>query len=151
MNNSDELYLTDLISVDILQKLQDAFSEMTGMAALTTDKYGTPVTNGSNFSEFCYKYTRKSKLGENRCMRCDKTGAELTMNSHKACSYYCHAGLIDYAAPIMANGEMIGSFIGGQVLPTPPNMDEVEKTAIELGIDPEKYKEVTWRISHSAQ
>ncbi|MBQ8435174.1 MAG: PocR ligand-binding domain-containing protein, partial [Oscillospiraceae bacterium] len=146
MNNSDELYLTDLISVDILQKLQDAFSEMTGMAALTTDKYGTPVTNGSNFSEFCYKYTRKSKLGENRCMRCDKTGAELTMNSHKACSYYCHAGLIDYAAPIMANGEMIGSFIGGQVLPTPPNMDEVEKTAIELGIDPEKYKKAAAKI-----
>lgn len=45
----DMLYLTDLISVDTLQRVQDAFSAMTGMAALTTDADGIPVTKGSNF------------------------------------------------------------------------------------------------------
>lgn len=143
----DELYLTDLISVDILQKLQNAFSDMTGMAALTTDKYGMPVTEGSNFSDFCMKYTRESPLGGSRCMRCDKNGAELTMNSGKACTYYCHAGLVDFAAPILIGGKMIGSFIGGQVLPTPPNMNQIEKTAIELGIDPKKYKEAALKVN----
>lgn len=147
MNGKNELYLTDLISVDILQRLQDAFSEMTGMAALTTDKYGMPVTEGSNFSEFCTKYTRNSPLGYSRCMRCDKTGAELTMASKKACFYHCHAGLVDYAAPIIANGEMIGSFIGGQVLAAPPNLEAFEKTALELGIDPELYVEAVKKIN----
>ena len=146
MDNSEELYLTDLISVDILQRLQDAFSTMTGMAALTTDKYGMPVTEGSNFSDFCMKYTRETPLGNSRCMRCDKSGAELSMKSKRACYYYCHAGLVDYAAPIMANGKMIGSFIGGQVLTSKPNMDAMEKTAIELGIDPEEFKEAASRI-----
>ena len=30
-------YITDLISVDVLQKIQDAFSNMVGMAAVITD------------------------------------------------------------------------------------------------------------------
>lgn len=147
MDNSEELYITDLISVEMLQELQDAFSEMTGMAAITTDRYGTPVTTGSNFSDFCNKYTRSSVLGNSRCMRCDKTGAELTMSSNRPCYYYCHAGLVDFAAPIMANGKMVGSFIGGQILTSPPNLEVFEKTAIELGIDPEEYKEAVSKVS----
>lgn len=58
----DILYLTELISVDTLQRVQDAFSAMTGMAALTTDAKGIPVTKGSNFSDFCMKYARKSEI-----------------------------------------------------------------------------------------
>ena len=50
---SDDIYLTDLIDIETLQELQDAFSDFTGMAAITTDKNGVPVTNYSNFSEFC--------------------------------------------------------------------------------------------------
>lgn len=45
----EEMYLTDLIGVDILRKIQDSFSEMSGMAAVITDDCGISVTNGSNF------------------------------------------------------------------------------------------------------
>lgn len=143
---NDELYLTDLISVETLQKLQDSFSNMTGMAALTADKTGFAVTKGSNFTDFCTNYTRKSAVGNKRCMGCDKAGAELTMRSGKACTYYCHAGLVDYAAPIIVNGKMIGSFIGGQVLPEKPNYDRFRETALELGIDPDDYVEAVKKV-----
>ena len=143
---NDELYITDLISVDILQKLQDSFSNMTGMAALTTDKNGFAVTKGSNFTDFCMNYTRKSDVGNKRCMGCDKAGAELTMKSGKACSYYCHAGLVDFAAPIIVNGKMIGSFIGGQVLTEKPNYDKFRETALELRIDPDDYVESVKKV-----
>lgn len=142
----DELYITDLISVDVLQKLQDSFSNMTGMAALTADKTGFAVTKGSNFTDFCTNYTRKSEVGNKRCMGCDKAGAELTMKSGKACAYYCHAGLVDYAAPIIVNGKMIGSFIGGQVLTEKPNYDKFRETALELGIDPDDYVEAVKKV-----
>ena len=33
----NELHLTDLIDVEMLQKIQDAFSDMTGIASVTTD------------------------------------------------------------------------------------------------------------------
>ena len=135
----EDLKLTDLIDVDTLQRIQDSFSEMTGMAALTADKNGVAVTQGSNFTDFCMKYTRRSLMGCMKCFECDKHGAELTLESGQPCSYYCHAGLVDFAAPIMAGGKMIGSFIGGQVLPAAPVLSEFRRTAEELGIDPDEY------------
>ena len=50
-----ELLLTDLIDIDLLQKIQDEFSKYTRMAALTTDADGNPLTKGSEFTDFCMK------------------------------------------------------------------------------------------------
>ncbi len=136
---SDDIYLTDLIDIETLQELQDAFSDFTGMAAITTDKNGVPVTNYSNFSEFCLKYTRQSELGNKRCIECNKTAAEEVLFKGSPCNYYCHAGLIYYAAPIMANGKIVGSFIGGQVLTEKPDLDKVRSIARELHIPEEEY------------
>lgn len=133
----EEIYLTDLIDVDTLQRIQDAFSNMTGMAALTADANGVPVTKGSNFTDFCSKYTRKSEDGHIRCEQCDKFGAEDSWKKGGPTGYYCHAGLIDYAAPILAGNKMVGSFIGGQVLTEPPDRDNIIQIAWDLGIDPE--------------
>ena len=47
------LQLTDLIDMDTLQRIQDAFSKLTGFAALTTDADGVPVTDGVNFTDYC--------------------------------------------------------------------------------------------------
>ena len=145
-NSNNEPYLTDLIDVYTLQMMQDAFSDLTGMAALTTDKDGKEITKGSNFTDFCMKYTRLSKKGCELCHQCDKIGAEKTLEQGKPTTYECHAGLVDFAAPIMANGEIVGSFIGGQVLTEPPDLEKFERIAIDLGIDPEAYKEAIKKV-----
>ena len=115
-----DVKLTDLIDVNTLQEIQDGFARLTGMAALTTDERGNAVTQRSNFTDFCMNYTRQSSLGCSRCERCDKEGGEQTMRTGRAAAYFCHAGLVDFAAPIMLNGTFIGSFIGGQVLTKSP-------------------------------
>ncbi len=130
-----ELYLTDLVEVATLQRIQDAFSDYTGMASLTTDVDGVPVTKGSNFTEFCMDYTRKTKIGHSRCEQCDKYGAHETWENGKPTTYYCHAGLIDYAAPIIADGNIVGCFIGGQVLVDEPDYEQIQKVAEEIGVD----------------
>lgn len=135
----DDLKLTDLIDVKTLQDIQDGFSNATGMAALTTDENGVAVTRGSNFTDFCMELTRKSRTGCQRCEQCDKQGGENTMRTGRATTYRCHAGLVDFAAPIMLNGKFIGSFIGGQVLPEPADEDKFRKYAEEIGVDPEQY------------
>ena len=61
MNN--EITLTDLFEVEMLQRLQDSFCKMTGFAAIITDAEGVPVTKGTNFTDFCNKYTRNSPIG----------------------------------------------------------------------------------------
>lgn len=146
-DNQTELKLLELIDQPVLQRIQDAFSMMTGMAALTTDENGIPVTEGSGFTDYCMKYTRCSPLGKKLCEQCDKFGAEQTMALGKAATYYCHSGLIDFAAPIIANGKRVGCFIGGQVLTTPPQEDKVRETAEELGIDPDLFWESAKKVT----
>lgn len=134
-----EIQLTDLIDVNILQQIQDGFSRYTGMAALTTNADGIPVTKGSGFTDFCMNLTRKSEIGCKRCEECDRNGALKTLKKGKPEVYYCHAGLVDYAAPIMVEGKFIGSFIGGQVRTAEIDEADMEKRAVEMGIDPGEY------------
>ena len=142
-----KLHLKDLIDTDILQKVQDAFSNMTGLAALTTDETGVAVTQGSNFSDFCMKYTRESALGCSRCEQCDKLGAEMALEQGKSIVYFCHAGLMDFAAPIIVQNQLIGCFIGGQVLTAPPKPDSIRKYAKEIGVNPDEYLEAAKRVN----
>lgn len=136
-----QFQLRDLIDVAVLQEIQDGFSKYTKMAALTTEADGTPITIGSGFSDFCMNLTRKSELGCKRCEECDKNGALQTLQNGKPSVYSCHAGLVDFAAPIMVEGKFFGSFIGGQVRTEPVNEMEMTKRAVELGIDPKAYVE----------
>ena len=147
----DTPYITDLIGVDVLQKIQDAFSNMVGMAAVITDENGQPVTKPTNYSEYCWKYTRQTKRGKARCEQCDKYGALMTHDTGKPTFYTCHSGLIDFAAPIVANGKVIGSFTGGQVLTLPPNRETVKKVADVIHVDFDEYWEAAQKIKIVSQ
>ena len=94
----EEIHLIDLIPVETLKKIQDSFSKMARMAALTTDENGIPITEGSNFSDFCMNYCRKSPIGKIRCEKCDRDGALKVLESGNPVSYFCHANLVDFAA-----------------------------------------------------
>ena len=142
----EEIQLTDLIPVETLQKIQDSFSKMARMASLTTDENGIPVTEGSNFSEFCTNFCRKSPVGRERCEKCDRDGAIRVFETGKPSSYFCHANLVDFAAPIMLGDCMIGSFIGGQVLAKEPDYDKMREIAKEIGVDEEGFIEAASRI-----
>ncbi len=140
-----DLHLTDLIDRRTLQRIQDAFSGMAGIAALTTDVNGHPVTEGSQFTDFCL-YTRSCPEGCERCQYSNKNGGTLAVRRGKASVYYCHAGLVNFAAPIMAGDRIVGCFVGGQVLTAPPNKKEIRRVAEEIGMDPEKYLQAAEQI-----
>jgi len=52
--------------------------------------------------------------------------------------YTCHAGLVDFAAPIMVNGRQVGCFIGGQVLIEHVDPEKIKRIADEIGVDPDE-------------
>lgn len=131
----NEFKLTDLIDIETLQKIQDAFSDMSGIAALVTDAHGKIQTKPSGFTEFCGKYVRNTEEGIKRCEKCDKMGAEKAARAGVSCAYFCHAGMVAFAAPIMAHGHMVGCFIGGQLLTIPPDEDKIRKVADDIGVD----------------
>lgn len=140
--------LTDLIDSEILQQIQDSLSNYIGMAELIADENGTPVTIGSRFTEFCQDLTRQSALGCSRCEECDKQGALQTLKNGRPTVYHCHAGLVDYAAPIMLENTFIGSIIGGQVLTNPLEEDRFRRIARELFIDEDAYVEAAKKVPY---
>lgn len=131
--------LTQLIKPEVLQQIQDAFSDYTGMAAITTNAEGVPVTKGSNFLNFCTNVIRGTEPGLRCCNKCDKNGALETMRTGTPSVYCCHAGLVDFSAPIMVNGRLIGCFVGGQVLTGELDEELCRKKASEYNIDPDIY------------
>ena len=140
-----QLHLTDLIDRRTLQRIQDAFSGMAGIAAVTTDVNGCPVTEGSRFTDLCL-YTRSCPEGCERCQISNKNGGALAVKRGKASIYFCHAGLVNFAAPIMAGDRIVGCFVGGQVLTAPPNKRELRRVAEEIGMDPDKYLEAAEQL-----
>ncbi len=142
---NEKINLLDIIDRKTLQSLQDAFAEATGMAALTTDDTGS-VTELSNGTDFCMNFTRNSPIGCERCNKCDLQGGEESSKTGRPAVYYCHGGLVDFAAPIVLNGQHIGSLIGGQVLPEEPDEEKFRKIATEIGVDPDAYIEALRKI-----
>lgn len=142
----EKLKITDIMEVDVLQKFQDSFAKAVGVASIIVDNNGDPVTKPSNFTDFCMKYTRGCNEGLKRCMRCDKEGGEESARTGKPSVYFCHAGLMDFAAPIMINGVQVGAVIGGQVLPSGPDKNKIIKIAEEIRIDPDKYIEALDKV-----
>ena len=122
--------LKEFMDISKLQKIQDKFSDATGLAAIAVGNDGQYLTEGSNFTDFCMKYTRGSKEGNRRCIKCDNEGSG---------TYFCHAGLMDFSVDIKVGDEKVGAIIGGQILPEAPDEESFRKTARELGIDEDEY------------
>ncbi len=122
--------MKDFVDVRKLQRIQDQCSDATGLAAVVVDTEGNELTKGSNFTDFCMKYTKGSEEGKARCKPCGYDGKG---------TYLCHAGLADFTADIVVEGEKVGAVIGGQVLDREPDEEKFKGLAQELGIDPEEY------------
>jgi len=134
MSSEKDFVINKLVSSGILTKTIKAFSTLTGFAAAITDIYGYPVVDVTNTSKYC-QMVRSTEAGRKKCAECDKYGSELSLEKGEITSYFCHAGVLDFAAPIMANSEIIGSFVGGQVLKENPDFDTVKDVADTFGLD----------------
>ncbi len=144
----EEIQLQDLFDMDFLQSFQDNFAKSLGIAAVTVDMKGNPITKPSGFTDFCMEYTRKSKVGSQRCMECDRHGGETSAANGRPAVYDCHAGLVDFGTPILLNGKQIGSIIGGQVLTEPLKEDRCREIAAEIGVNPDKYVAAARKVKY---
>lgn len=129
----------DLIDLDFLQTFQDNFASCVGVGALTEDGRGNALTKPSYFSNLCMNMIRSTEIGQRRCEKCDLIAGEQAARSGKPVVYQCHAGLVDFVAPIMLEGRQIGSIFGGQILTEPPDELQSRQIAAEIGINPDEF------------
>lgn len=144
--NLSAIKLTDVIDLEFLQQFQDDFAKGVGLASVTVDPEGKPLTDPSSYTRFCMDYTHSTECGDKRCAESHRKGGEEAARSGKPVVYECHAGLIDFAAPIMLEGRLIGTILGGQVLTEVPQDQKYRKIAKEIGVDEEGYVEAVQEI-----
>ena len=135
----ENVTLADLIDIKFLQKFQDDFAKGVGVASVTVDAYGTPVTNPSRYTRFCENYTHSTECGDKRCAGSHRKGGEDAARLGKPVVYECHAGLIDFAAPIIIEGHLIGTILGGQVVTEVQSDEKYRRIAGEIGVNADEY------------
>lgn len=123
--------IQDFCDMDKFEQIMKNWASSTGLATVAVGADGKYISDCYNFTEFCIDLTRGSAEGKKRCEQCDREGHGV---------YPCHAGLVDFGIPItLEDGTVLGSIIGGQVLPENPDEEKFRQTARELGIDEDKY------------
>lgn len=115
MLNMNVIDIKQIVDPAKFQSIQDDISVATELAIITVDYRGVPITAHSNCCDFC-KLMRSSDVYRNYCEKCDSRGGLEAARIQKPFIYFCHAGLIDLAIPIIVNNLYLGAFMAGQVL-----------------------------------
>lgn len=132
------LTIQEICDMSKFESIMDNWAKSTGLATVAVGADGKYISECYNFTDFCIKLTRGSAEGCRRCEKCDREGNGV---------YSCHAGLVDFGIPItLKDGTVLGSVIGGQVLPENPDEDKFRAVARELGINEDRYIEALQEV-----
>jgi ligand-binding sensor protein/sugar diacid utilization regulator len=133
--------LTDLISVETLQSIQDTFARAFGLPTVIVDTNGVNATAITHRLRFCEDLTRTSGVAGPRCSDCDLCAMRDAADAAEPAIFQCWNGLYDCAIPIAPKGHVLGYFLCGQILTTPPDGASYARTAVEIDVDPDDYVE----------
>lgn len=106
--------IINLFGKETLEDIQEKISKATGLAFVTVDYKGEPITKMTSFTDFCNEI-RKNKDSVCVCKSSDAFGGIQAAVTQKNCVYFCPCGLLEIAIPIIVRGHYLGGFIGGQV------------------------------------
>lgn len=129
-----KLELGDIIDVNVLQNFLDNFAVGFHCAAVSVGRRGEEFTRPSHYRPFCSNYIHASSVGDQRCAVCHNDFGRKAITQGQPYIGQCHAGLIDFAAPVMIKGEHIGTVLGGQILDKQADEKTIRRVAGEIGV-----------------
>lgn len=136
---------------DVIRWLLDSYYKATGFKAIFVDKKGkiflSSISDGF-FCNFC-EIIQSSSEGQKRCFK--SFSNSMLKSAEYGFPYIsrCHTGIIEWAAPFLYEGELLGSFISGGVLMRKPDssfLKEIKKVDKTLGLEESQLEEILKRI-----
>ncbi|HTH17366.1 MAG TPA: PocR ligand-binding domain-containing protein [Magnetospirillum sp.] len=128
---------SDLIDVDQFSSMMRSFFEATGLpyGLLDTDNN---ILCGIGWQDICVNFHR---VNETCLRRCHESDCYIAHHLHERpyIGYRCRNGLMDYATPIIIDGEHVATLFLGQFLHEPPDLDFFRRQAAETGLDEQAY------------
>ncbi|MCC6487667.1 MAG: PocR ligand-binding domain-containing protein [Candidatus Hydrogenedentes bacterium] len=139
MDDAGPVRFAELFAVEDIQRIQDVFSDATGVASIITDPDGTPITRPSNFCRLCIDVIRKTEKGLANCFRSDAVIGR--RNSEGPIVQPClSGGLWDAGASITVGGRHVANWLIGQVRNEAQNDEWMLRYAEEIGADREEFR-----------
>ena len=133
-----ELSLRNMIDVNVLQDIQEKLAKVTGLAMVTVDLQGQPITKETSFCEYCIT-RRQDEAGQKSCFFSDAYGGLRASMTNAPYVYYCPAGLTDCAIPIVFNGQYMGTIVIGQVRTLTD--EEIDSLRTVIKVDPSYHED----------
>ena len=138
LDEADDLKLDDLFDLKDIQRIQDLFAKVTGVAALITTPDGTPITLPSNFCRLCSSFIRQTEHGRQKCSVSDAQLGQYSPDGpivrHCLSSGLCGAG-----ASITVGGKHVANWLIGQVRDGTEDDESARAYARALGVDEEEF------------
>lgn len=99
---------------EVVRNIMHDFSNITELACIYVDFTGQSQSEKFHFSNFC-QYIRRIPIFKMQCKYCDMCGGMEALKQQKCCPYVCHAGLVDFAVPIVQGKHLHGFIVSGQI------------------------------------
>ncbi len=129
----------DLVDVQSLQKLMLSFYEMTGIPYALVDISGS-ILGKIGWLEICECFHRACPQSEKNCKESDSYISR-HLHERSFVGYQCLNGLMDYATPIIVEGQHLATLFTGQFLHTPPDENFFRSQARKYGFNETAYLE----------
>lgn len=147
----EAMKLGKYIDIDVLQRILENLAKATGIAFVTVDIKGNPVADYVGFTKFCH-CIRNMDAYKEICYQCDAHGGLQATIKGEPYIYKCHAGLVDFAVPIMVSGNYLGAILAGQVKvedDTSKSLNSIIESDLSLYLEEiNELKEAYGEITH---
>lgn len=142
--NSAPYQFSQLVEIELLQKLLNAFYFATGIPYGLID-IDHNVLSGIGWQDICTKFHRVHP--ETRC-QCQQSDQYISSHLQDGpfIGYKCLNGLMDYGAPIFIEGQHLATIFLGQFLHELPDIEQFRRQAHEYGFDETAYLEALQKV-----
>ncbi|MBC8015956.1 MAG: diguanylate cyclase [Sporomusaceae bacterium] len=127
----------EMVDISSLQRLMDNLYEASGIPSGIVDK-DLNVLTASGWQDICLKFHRVHPETLKNCKESDDYIAK-GLQVGPYVGHQCKNGMLDYACPIIVEGEYLATLFLGQFFFKPPEEDVFRQQARKYGFDEEAY------------
>jgi len=128
---------SDLIDVPAFARMLENFFEATGIPNGLVDADGELLCLAAG-DNACTAFHRANPAAAESC-RDSNIAIMSDLRDGRVAGGLCEHGLMDYATPVVIEGQQLATLFLGQVLHTPPDMEFFREHARKFGFDEEAY------------
>ena len=139
--DGEQVNFSNLIDIDELKDLFSEFSDMTGFTIGLVDVVTNELLLGIGWRSICTEFHRAYPESE---VHCKESNQKLTTGLKRVGEIridHCQNGLVYACTPIIIQKKHLANLFTGQVLFSPPDLEQFRSQAQKFGYDEERYLE----------